>query len=646
MKPVKLALIILSLSFFVFYSEMRPASHSFGGDEDYSIFSIHPSLLKDAGAVVRLNSVRFEIKDQKRALQKVKIVVTIFNKDQRDCGRLVLPYNKFCKVEELEGRIIDAGGIEIRELESNDIKDYSTFYDFSLYDDNRIKLAELYYDKYPYTIEFSYELSYKGFLDWPTWLSQMSLDPVERSSFEVVTPSKNPLRYWCNNDTLKPKVYLEDGKTVYKWSAVDLPKLSEDVIGEDVEDVAAIVRIAPDDFELDEYKGNMSSWKDFGLWFKNLCKDKDQLPESAKKDVHSIISPSDNTLDKICKLYNYMQSRTRYVSVQLGIGGWQPFDANYVHEKGYGDCKALSNYMIALLKEAGIKAYYVLINNGHHRMPIVKEFPSNQFNHVIVCVPLEKDTLWLECTSQTAHPGQIGWSNENRSALLITDQGGMLVETPVSKAEDNTQIRHAKVEINNGGHCSANVEVKWNGDQQSYVRNSIDEATPEEREKWITSSLNVPDARIENFRLEGIENKSSERSLSLKVNLPRYASVSGSRIFFQPNLMEKRTHVPQDVPQRLSPVRFQYPYSDIDSIYYSIPQGYKIEAIPKEVTLSSSFAGFSSKAISLDNSTILFVRSLKVRNYSVPANNYSEYRKFFSDVVKADRAQIVLIKNN
>jgi len=189
----------------------------------------------------------------------------------------------------------------------------------------------------------------------------------------------------------------------------------------------------------------MDTWKNFGLWYYKLRKGRDKLPDEAIKEIKNIVSPSDNSEQKVVKLYKYLQSHTRYISVELGIGDWQPFDARYVYNHGYGDCKALSNYMISLLKEEGIKAYPVLIYSGSSVHPLVKDFPSIQFNHVIVYVPLKNDSLWLECASQTDLPGEVDWDIENREALMVTPRGGVLIKLPKSTPTQNTQVRDIKL---------------------------------------------------------------------------------------------------------------------------------------------------------------------------------------------------------
>jgi transglutaminase-like putative cysteine protease len=118
-----------------------------------------------------------------------------------------------------------------------------------------------------------------------------------------------------------------------------------------------------------------------------------------KAEIQQITANCKTPLEKMEKIYGLLQQKTRYISVQLGIGGWQPFDATYVAEKGYGDCKALSNFTKAMLEVVGIPSYYTIIRAGENATEINPAFPANQFNHAILCVPLPKDlsakSLWV-----------------------------------------------------------------------------------------------------------------------------------------------------------------------------------------------------------------------------------------------------------
>ncbi len=637
MKPSLLFLIICSI---VFASSGLYSKN----DNNYDTRNIPPNLIVDGGAVIRNETKIFEIEDYKNATLEVIYAVTIFNKDQQHYGTVSLWYDKFRTIEELDGKIFDKNGNEIRDLNDDDIKDYSDFESYSLYDDNRVKYVELYYDKFPYTIEFTYTYNYNGYLTWPTWYSRSSLDPVEYSSFKVITPEDYDLRFWCNVDSIKPVIKNISDQKSYSWKEELLPKLSYDAVGEDIEDVATIVHIAPSDFEIDGYKGNMNSWRSFGSWYYNLYKDRVNLPELSIKEIKDRISSVADEKQKIESLYRYMQAKTRYVSVQLGIGGWQPYDADYVYKNGYGDCKALSNYMVSILKIANINAYPVLINNGHHRTPLITEFPSNQFNHAIVCVPLKSDTVWLECTNQVIPPGSIGSSNENRDALMITPEGGVIVKTPSNTCENNLQVKNIFVVLSGSGNAKVNSHLNFYGDQQNQAIIIAEQSTPKEKEKWIKNLFEVPDIVLTNYSFQVLSENKPELELKMDITLLRYGSISGNRMFFNPNLMERSTSVPKDVKKRLSPIRFSYPYLDVDSVHFQIPDNYKVETLPKEINIQSSFGSFYSGTLVKGDNSLLFVRSLKIKNYSVPAEDYSEYQKFISETVKADKQQVVLIK--
>lgn len=611
---------------------------------NYAVKNIPAALLDKADAVIRLKRRQLEVKSKSRASYKAKFAVTIFKKEERGQGTLVIHYDKFGKLDDLEGCIYDAEGKVVKELEDEDIEDYPSSRGYTLYSDTRTKYAQLYHDQYPYTVEYSYEILLDGYINWPEWRTYSALEAVELTQFEITMPEGLQLRYWCNRDSLKPEIIHNGGQSIYKWEARNLPRLSKDAVGDEIEDIAGIVKVAPAEFSIDGYSGNMSSWKDFGLWYCNLCKNKDKLPGEAINDVQRIAGETKDTLSLVKRLYEYMQNRTRYVNVRLGIGGWQPFDASYVHERGYGDCKALSNYMVALLKQAGIKAYMVLIKSGRQERPMVSEFPSNQFDHVIACVPLSKDTLWLECTSQIMPFGRSGAFTENRQALMITPEGGVLVNIPGREYQDNLQSRYTRVTINLNGSADAKSQISWRGDQQYDTRLSVFELSPEDRKKWIVNSVDIADARLVNFSFSGIESKDTLVSLTADFVIPRFSSASGSRMFFQPNIMDRRTTVPADVKERLTPLRFSYPYINIDTVTYAIPEGYTPESLPVEVHIKKPFGEYSSRAVFDGASTITYYRSYIVKDYTIPADKYAEYRKYIQEIVKADRAQIVLVK--
>jgi len=615
------------------------------GDNRYDIRNIPPALREGASAVVRERETTFNVTDEESATETVRKVVTVFKAEGRGYGVLSLHYDRFNKIKDLDGAILDQHGEEIRTMGGDDIKDESAIAGFTLYEDARVKKVHLYHDTYPYTVVFSYRIAYDGYINWPSWHAQPSDDPVEHSRFEVIVPSTGKLRYWLSDSAAKPLVTVpEKGRTSYVWEARNLPSLSEDQMGEDIELRTTVVLVAPGRFKIDDYPGDMASWQGLARWAGSLYKGRDVLPEASAKDVHAAVAGARTAREKIDTLYRYMQARTRYVSVDLGIGGWQPFEARFVHEKGYGDCKALSNYMVALLREAGIAAYPVLIDAGGRRSDVVESFPSNEFNHVIVCVPEGKDSVWLECTSEVDPPGFLGPSTENRPALLLTPDGGALVHTPASRAQDNRCLWSGRVEIAPAGSAHATLLNVRTGDQSEHARYEMLNASPREQEDWLLGEIEVAGTVLHGHTEEGLRSPAARLSIAVTADVSTLATHSGTRIFFQPNLTDRSFTPPRDVQGRRSPARLSYPYLDTDSLLYIIPKGFACEAMPPPVTLQTPFAMFATAVVARGDTAVLYTRTLEMSQAEIPAAHYNDLAAFYRAVARADKAQVVLAK--
>ncbi|MFM8740898.1 MAG: transglutaminase-like domain-containing protein, partial [Cytophagales bacterium] len=403
------------------------------------------------------------------------------------------------------------------------------------------------------------------------------------------------------------------------------------------------VIFSPSQFEYAGYAGSMTSWQELGKWQIMLNEGRGVLPEETKLKLRELTKNLPNVEAKAKVLYEYLQNKTRYVSIQRGIGGFQPFDATTVDKTGYGDCKALSNYMVALLKEAGLKGYYTQIYAGDNNRPVPRDFTIDYFNHIIVALPNGKDTLWMECTSQTAPFGYLGKFTGNRYALMITETGGALVRTPRYDQSKNLQTTQANVVLDAQGNAKASIKSTYTGLQ--FENGNLDYYTnlsAEEQRKWLEKNIHIPSFEIATFNMQARKEKIPTAEVLLELNLNRYSSVSGKRLFLTPNLMNRSSYVPEKLEKRKYIVSRTLPYIDIDSITYSIPDVLYPELTPQPIKISSRFGEYESM-VKFDQGKLTYVRRLKMNSGEFPAESYNELIDFYKTINKADNLKLVFL---
>lgn len=548
------------------------------------------------------------------------------------------------KVNYIKGYVYNASGEEIKKLKKSDIEDFSAVSQGSFYADDRVKYADLSVNQYPYTVEFEYEVSIDGLLFYPTWQPQNEeFIAVQKARFEIVTDGTILPRYLEQN--IQPvSIINKDGKKVYQWKIHDLPSYDREPYGPLLNESVPTVWTAPGEFEMDGYQGNMSTWKGLGLWQNKLLSGRDDLSEEAKHRIKELVADKPDDTEKVKTIYDYLQSKTRYVSIQLGIGGWQPFASSFVDENGYGDCKALSFYTKSMLDAVGVKSYYTLVKAGRNEN-IIKDFPSRQFNHVILCVPQESDTIWLECTSQQNPFGYTGSFTGDRDVLLITEEGGKIAHTPVYTQQDNQQVRSADIYLDKNGDASAMITTLFKGleYENDDLRFYLSESHTEQL-KWLYNKIDISTFKINGFEFQQVKASIPEVTEKLDLNLPKFASVSGKRIFLSPNLMNKRHSVSQKLRNRKTEVIIRKAWVHSDTIRYHIPEGYHPEYVPEEINFHSMFGDYQAK-VTVEEGVLTYIRTMKMNKGRNPAESYEELVKFLTNIMTADKSKIVLVSS-
>lgn len=612
--------------------------------------SIPASLLEGADAVVRLDETYFEIESKSQAKLRRKLVVTVMNeRGESNHSQMYVNYDAFTKIVNFEGALYDKDGKTLKRLKNADISNYSYGAFSDDITDARVKIAEFGKKSYvfPYTIEFSYEIRDRNMMFYPTWSPvNDEVTAVERSEFKVKVPAGMTFRYKGLNGVPEVQNNIDkDKSTLYSWMMKDIAPVKIEDFSLPGVFLYPVVLTAPSEFELQEYSGNFTNWNDLGKFYYTLNQNRDALPDGVVNQVKNLIKNASTDAEKVKLLYEWMQSGTRYVSIQLGIGGWQTIDAKTVAIKGYGDCKALSNYMIALLKQAGISSYAALIKAGSGKQ-IIPDFAASQFNHVIVCVPMEKDTIWLECTSQVNDVNYLGTFTGNRHALLVTPEGGKLVKTPEYLPLDNVRSRKAKVMVSENGEAKVAINTVYRGIQQERHASLIQNSTTEEQKKWLLSNIALPGADLLQFSLKknGISNATVEESMDLLVR--QLATKTGTRLFIKPNFLNREMALRGGSTKRTADFFLNpevYNFMNIDSLIFEMPEKYTKESIPPSVKIESQFGSYEVD-IREDGSKLHYYQKITMNGGRFPADDYAAWNDFLRKIRRAERSQIVFVE--
>ena len=614
---------------------------------------IADSITKGAGVVERTDITEIVIESPRKASIHRKYVYTILNSQGDEYATIRTFYDKFNDLINATGVLYDANGKVLKKIRKSEMEDWSTAGSGILMTDARVKYYHFYCRSYPYSISFEEERELTGLFVLPEWRPQPSPGiAVENSSLVVSSPAGYPLRYKQYNYLSSPVVTGKKDNKVYTWELNNRPAVWQEPFAPSWYRSETCVRLAPGDFEEGGYKGRLYSWRDMGRFIGDLYQGRDRLPEAARAKVHSLVDSVVGDKEKISLLYHFLQQDTHYVGIELGIGGWQPFDAAYVYNKKYGDCKALANYMVALLKEAGIRACNVLVRAGPAAPAIDTGFACNQFNHAIAVAFAGKDSIWLECTNPLLAPGYLGSFTSDRDVLLLDDSGGRIVHTPVYGVKDNRLARTVRGSIDDNGALQARIWIGYAGLEQDALQSQLGRLSKKELTEQRQLSLGLSNCTISDLGYRTPRTAIPSIEETMQVTADHYAAVSGSRLFITPAAFLKNSEgmkegnsagIKEGARTRRSDPELTTSCQETDSIILRLPHGYVPEGALPKASFLAPFGGYRIQCAFRGDSLVLICRFRQIKGI-YPPDSWPNMAYFFNLVHREADMQLVFIK--
>lgn len=612
----------------------------------YQALSLDETLTKNANAIVRLDEMYVTIENYKSLTVVSKRIVTVLNEDGEQHINAFAFYDNNQKVENLSASIYDASGNELNKYKKKDFVDQSATGGGTLYSDNRVKYLKYTASSYPYTVLFekSYTTSDTAFV--PNWrfLDGYNVS-TEKSVFTLELIGSMPFRYKENNlEEFGVISSKKDNKLIY--SVENLSAIKREPYSYSFSKLVPNIKFALEKFHLKGVDGQAKNWDEFGKWiYDALLTGQDKLNPAVITKVKNLTKDLTNPREKVKKVYEFVQNNTRYISVQLGIGGWKPISAEEVDRVKYGDCKGLTNYTMALLKEINIPSFYTIVYADSPRRDIDPEFPSLQGNHVFLNVPLDSGEMWLECTSQEVPADYLGTFTDNRYVLKVTPEGGRMVKSKKYDDAISKQQTIAQAVITSEGIIKAEVKITSRGLQydEKYMLPKKKEIEIEEHYKKYWSY--IPNLKINTPEFVNNRNEISIEE-TVAIETEDYISVAGDRWLMAPNMFNRYQNIPKRVRNRNHKIVVSRGFLDEDEFIIQIPENMKVETLLTNENVITDFGEYEVEMTKVSEKELKFKRRLLIKSGEFSKDRYREFRDFMSKIAKNDNAKIVLIKNN
>lgn len=564
-----------------------------------------------------------------------------------DMTDIVLSLDSDDDLLSFEYQMFDKQGTLMRTVKKKDLKRVE--YSQELASNYYRLIAEATPPSYPVLIKETIKLArHANVLSYPMFAPQSHHDmEVQHAVYQITWPvNKVTMRHKALNISQQtPRV--DGGKAVLTYVLDGLSPIPFAKFSMDLNQQVPVVMFAPEQISYYKTKGSMADWQSFGLWCYGLTEGSHLLPEEIIKSQELLLANCQNNLEKVKVLHDLMASHTRYVSLQLGIGGYQPKSAGDVYAMGFGDCKGLSNFMRSLLLAAGIESRLAIVSTREPRL--VADFANfQQMDHMILEVFLPEagkvDTLWLECTNPDLPLGYIHPAISGHDVIEISDQGGNLLTIP--EYADSLNLKHTDIYLDLQADASASVYIDSRHDYHQYsAYAALLRAKEQKQRSSLLSLYALPNAMVgtvniaDDSQLGGIPRIVTH----VDATCPKYANQTGRRLFVPVNPICESTLSGIDLGTTSQPLYIEHGYRDEVEIHLSLPVGVSIESLPLEIDLEEDFVSFNQSVEQVDDQIIVKLR-FDIQSGTYPAEARTRLAEIQRMVTKAYTSKIVLLK--
>jgi hypothetical protein len=612
-----------------------------------------PSYPDDVKGVTLLDEQITTVNDKGEIKTVHRGAYKILRNSGRELGKVVVFYDSSTKLTFLKAWSIPPQGNEY-EVKEKEAVEMNAF-DGELYNDDRMKFIQIPGSDPGAVVGFEYEQKHRPDVLQDYWTFQDTI-PVRKSRYVLNLPSGWEIQTaWANHAKMEPTI----SGNQYVWEVNDLPAVKHEP-GMPARR-AVIGKMAVSFFSPSLRDKAQISWKEVGTWADQLASSRRVASPDIQAKTKELVARKTDFLEKVRALGAFAQRDVRYVAIEVGIGGFQPHMATDIYANRYGDCKDKVTLLMTMLKEAGINSYYLLVHTD--RGVVKRELPSPwSFNHVITAIEVpssfKTDGLYsiyehprlsklmiFDPTSDFTPAGYIPPSEQGSSALLVTGQGGELIDLPLQPPAANQLIRTAKLRLTADGGLAGDVtEVRTGEEAIGYRAELLSLQVPQrikKMENFLASFLNG--FSVKDYTVDNLNAYDKELVVKYSFVSTGYAKNMGSMLLVRPRVFGSKSEGIIDLQERKFPFELEAPTLQTDEFDIQLPAGYTVDELPPPTDVKAPEASYTSST-KFENNTIQYKREFKIEQVMVPLEKLGELNGVYRQIIADERNSAVLKK--
>jgi hypothetical protein len=382
-----------------------------------------------------------------------------------------------------------------------------------------------------------------------------------------------------------------------------------------------------------------STWKDIVKRVYNSPNFGSELNKTSyfKDDLTKVLNGTTNDNEKIMAIFNHVKSKVKWNDYK---GKYTDKGVKKAYKEGVGNVADINLMLTSMLRVANLNAKPVLVSTRANGVPL---FPTlDGFNYVIAMVEFTDGSyVLLDATEKYSSPNILPVRVLNWNGRKVEKDGtSSWVKLTSSKhaLEDN----YLSVKISDEGLVEGVLRSIYSNLKALNYRKNKNHLKEDILREQLEEKHTI---EIDEFKLLN-KNKLLKTVVErIKFSSEDLVEEINGKLYIEPLLFFVNSTNPFKLEDRKFPVDFATPWKDVHRVSIQIPEGYKIEILPKNIAIRmlEDLGVFKFQTSQIGNK-INTVCILQFNSAIIAPKYYAVLKGFYAKVVEKQSEKIVLVK--